>query len=270
MSLTAIFAGNNEIFFEIDDNKSIFAYGIYFITRPFVAFFLYRLLSESWVINHMFIRDWVAVSSLGGAIYASSIEDIICWYEMRSYYINYKQAIVSGGRGQAPFGFILIFSILSGCYMAYQITFVDGSAFLFNDPNGLELLCIVVMSVLMMLRFVVIAVLTYRAQTLHIGMLKHELIRLITLKNALNVHKGINHNVNCQIICQNEKEYLNIVRKYGNKYGHIYDLVRQITHYLKTYDEAPRILGIPMTQATLITAIGYTITMTITLSGLIG
>ena len=36
------------------------------------------------------------------------------------------------------------------------------------------------------------------------------------------------------------------------------------------HDEAPRILGIPMTQATLITAIGYTITMSITLSGLIG
>ena len=270
MSFTVLFAGNREMFFNITGDGAIFAYVIYFLTRPFVAFYLYRLLSEAWVINHMFIRDWVAVSSLGGAIYASSVEDIICWYEMRSFYINYKQAIVSGGRGQAPFAFILVFSVVSGLYMAYQITFVNGSSFLYNDPNGFQLMCIIFMTVLMMLRYVLIAVLTYRAQTLHIGMLKHELIRLTSLKNALNVKKGIIKNINCQLICQNEDEYLQVVRKYGNKYVHVVELVKEIISYLKSYDEAPRILGIPMTQATLITAIGYTVTMSITLSGLLG
>ena len=54
------------MFWDVKSNLFL-SYFVYGFSRLIVTFFLYRLVSECWIINHMFVRDYISMMCLGGA-----------------------------------------------------------------------------------------------------------------------------------------------------------------------------------------------------------
>ena len=88
--------------------------------------------------QHMFVRDLVAMQSLGGSLYLNGVVDIICWYEIRSFFNNFYSQLWSQQRSAFPVLSILLSTLLFFAYAAYEIFLSTGIGFVYKDPNGIH------------------------------------------------------------------------------------------------------------------------------------
>ena len=251
VSLNAIFGYDRKIFWDVSGAHIVPSYGVYFFTAPCLAFWAYAVSKQLWLFNrYLFLFDYIAMSNLDGAIYIGHVKDILCWFDMRQYYTNYVQPIRSSLRGSPPS------ALISAVLVGYRVISNEHESvlFLFKHPSYVILFVTIIIVIIAMSIFIYTAVLTWQQQLAHVSMLKREVIRLKSLID-------LNQNVDCG---RNDRDNYN-----GNVSSLESGLVitKKVVEYLQQFDQAPKILGIPMNYAVLATAVGYIASFVVLIAG---